>query len=126
MREPTMAWLFFSPSGRLGRKPYALAWLFWLLLVSLPIVVIVRYEDNQAVAGLAVLFFFAVGIASTVSSVMLTIKRLHDMGVPGPITICLFIPAICFIALIAFCVWPSQTEPNEYGRLTNWPKDRTV
>lgn len=122
-REPTMGWLFFSPSGRLSRKPFALGWLFWVMLMSVPVVQMVHYEDSPAAAGLLFIVFAAIAIPATISSVMLTIKRLHDMGVPAVLSICLFIPAISFIALIAFCLWPGKDGPNEYGRLPNWPRD---
>jgi uncharacterized membrane protein YhaH (DUF805 family) len=34
-REPSMMWLFFSPSGRIGRLPFLLAWLFWFAVGSI-------------------------------------------------------------------------------------------
>lgn len=122
-REPTMGWLFFSPSGRLSRKPFALGWLFWIMLMSIPVVQMVHYEGNQTAAGLFFILFAGIAIAATISSVMLTIKRLHDMGVPAALCICLFIPAISFIALIAFCLWPGKNGPNEFGSLPNRPRD---
>lgn len=34
-RQPSMMWLFFSPSGRIGRLPFLLAWLFWFAVGSI-------------------------------------------------------------------------------------------
>ncbi|MGB3875117.1 MAG: DUF805 domain-containing protein [Shinella zoogloeoides] len=121
-RGPTLAWLFFGWSGRLSRAPFALGWAFWLMLLSAALtrIVVVPKEDP------AFLFwafaFFIVAIVSTVSSIMLTIKRLHDMNLPLPLIVCLFIPAISFFALFVFLVWPGTPGPNDYGRLPDQPK----
>lgn len=122
-RGPTLAWLFFGWSGRLSRVPFAVSWAFWLMLLSAALtrIVVVPKEDP------AFLFwafaFFIVAIVSTVSSIMLTIKRLHDMNLPLPLIVCLFIPAISFLALFVFLVWPGTPGPNDYGRLPDRPKD---
>lgn len=120
---PSLTWLFFGWSGRLSRAPFALGWAFWLMLLSAALtqIVMVPKEDPSFLFWSFV--FVGVGIASTVSSVLLTIKRLHDMNLPVPLIICLFIPAISFFALIAFLVWPGTNGANAYGRLPNRPKD---
>ena len=122
-QTPSLWWLFFGWSGRLGRAPYGLAWAFWLMLMSAFLTqIMVTDQETPAFLGWA-LAFFASGLVSTVSSVMLTIKRLHDMGAPAPLVICLFIPAISFFALIAFLLWPGTAGPNAHGALTNRPRD---
>ncbi|MFC6446251.1 DUF805 domain-containing protein [Shinella zoogloeoides] len=122
-QRPNLTWLFFGWSGRLSRAPFALGWAFWLMLLSAALarIMIVPKEDP------AFLFwgfvFFGVALVSTVSTIMMTIKRLHDMNLPLALIICLFIPAISFFALIAFMVWPGTPGPNDYGRLPDRPKD---
>ncbi|MCR6500778.1 DUF805 domain-containing protein [Shinella sp. CPCC 101442] len=120
---PSLTWLFFGWSGRLSRAPFALGWAFWLMLLSAALtqIIVVPKEDPSFLFWSFV--FVGVGIASTVSSILLTIKRLHDMNLPVPLIICLFIPAISFFALIAFLVWPGTDGPNQYGRVPNRPKD---
>ena len=120
---PSLTWLFFGWSGRLSRAPFALGWAFWLMLLSAALtqIVMVPKEDPSFLFWSFV--FVGVGIASTVSSILLTIKRLHDMNLPVPLIICLFIPAISFFALIAFMVWPGTSGANDYGTVTNRPKD---
>ena len=122
-REPSLAWLFFGWSGRLSRVPFALGWAFWLMLLSAALarIIIVPKEDPSFLLWSFV--FFAVGIVATVSSVLLTIKRLHDMNLPAALIICLFIPAISFIALFACLVWPGTAGANDYGWRTDSPKD---
>ena len=122
-QRPSLAWLFFGWSGRLSRAPFALGWAFWLMLLSAALarIMIVPKEDP------AFLFwgfvFFGVALVSTVSTIMMTVKRLHDMNLPLALIICLFIPAISFFALVAFMVWPGTPGPNDYGRLPDRPKD---
>lgn len=120
---PSLTWLFFGWSGRLSRVPFALGWGFWLMLLSASLarIIIVPKEDPSFLFWSFV--FVGMAIVSTISSIMLTVKRLHDMNVPVPLIICLFIPAISFFALFAFLVWPGTDGPNENGRLTNRPKD---
>ena len=120
---PSLTWLFFGWSGRLSRAPFALGWAFWLMLLSAALtqIVMVPKEDPSFLFWSFV--FVGVGIASTVSSILLTIKRLHDMNLPVPLIICLFIPAISFFALIAFLVWPGTNGANDYGSVPNRPKD---
>ncbi|MCJ8054272.1 DUF805 domain-containing protein [Shinella curvata] len=120
---PSLTWLFFGWSGRLSRAPFALGWAFWLMLLSAALtqIVMVPKEDPSFLFWSFV--FVGVGIASTVSSILLTIKRLHDMNLPVALIICLFIPAISFFALIAFLVWPGTNGANDYGRVPNRPKD---
>lgn len=122
-QRPGLTWLFFGWSGRLSRVPFALGWAFWLMLLSAALarIIIVPQEDPSFLLWSFV--FFGVAIVATVSSVMLTIKRLHDMNLPVPLIICLFIPAISFFALLVFMVWPGTNGANEYGRLPDRPKD---
>ena len=122
-QRPSLTWLFFGWSGRLSRAPFALGWAFWLMLLSAALtqIIVVPKEDPSFLFWSFV--FVGVGIASTVSSILLTIKRLHDMNLPVPLIICLFIPAISFFALIAFLVWPGTNGANDYGRVPNRPKD---
>lgn len=120
---PSLAWLFFGWSGRLSRVPFALGWAFWLMLLSAALSRMVLVPEDDPSFGLCLAVFFGVGLVSTVSSIMLTIKRLHDMNLPVPLIICLFIPAISFFALIAFLVWPGTPGANDYGRLPDRPKE---
>ena len=51
------------------------------------------------------------------------VKRLHDMALPAPLVLCLFVPAISLFALIAFMVWPGTQGPNVHGPVPDRPKD---
>ncbi len=78
----TMSWLFFSPSGRIGRLPYFLGWLFWIVGGCFFCARILAVQDNDISLALWTMALVVAGLISTVSIVMLTIKRLHDVGYP--------------------------------------------
>ncbi|MFC3071617.1 DUF805 domain-containing protein [Shinella pollutisoli] len=122
-RGPGLGWFFFGWSGRIGRAPYALGWLFWLMLLSAALARIMIVPNDDPSFLFWAFVFFGTAIASTVSTIMMTVKRLHDMDLPAALVICLFIPAISFIALIAFMVWPGTKGPNDHGTLQNGPRD---
>lgn len=122
-QRPSLAWFFFGWSGRLSRLPFALGWAFWLMLLSAALarIIIVPKEDPSFLLWSFV--FVGIAIVSIVSFVLLTVKRLHDMNLPVPLIICLFVPAISLFALIVFLAWPGTNGPNQYGALPNRPKD---
>ncbi len=122
-QRPNLTWLFFGWSGRLSRAPFALGWAFWLMLLSATLARIMTLPKEDPAFLFWGFVFFGVALVSTVSTIMMTVKRLHDMNLPLALIICLFIPAISFFALIAFMVWPGTPGPNDYGRLPDRPKD---
>ena len=122
-QRPNLTWLFFGWSGRLSRAPFALGWAFWLMLLSAALARIMTLPKEDPAFLFWAFMFFGVAIVSTVSTIMMTVKRLHDMNLPLALIICLFIPAISFFALVAFMVWPGTPGPNDYGRLPDRPKD---
>lgn len=122
-REPSRLWFFFSPSGRLSRGPYALGILFWFALQFAAIGQMLA-GDRLNADGLLILGFLAlivVALVSVVSMVMLTIKRVHDLGHPGLLAFLLFVPVVSFFALFFFLRFPSG-PPNDYGSHSNQPR----
>lgn len=121
-RRATVGWLFFSPSGRAGRQVFILGWLFWMMVNSYTLAKAVLHheDDNPSVWGL---IFLVTALFSFVSAIMLTVKRLHDVGLPGLIAVLMFVPVLSLIILFGLCVWPSNSGENAFGRATDWPKD---
>lgn len=119
--DPGMTWLLFSPSGRIGRYPYLMSLVFWIFLQAAAVALMFRYEHNDGRLALATLALLLLCLASIVSTVMLTIKRVHDMGYPAIAAFLLFIPVVSFAAFAAFLFWPSA-PPNDFGQRTNRPK----
>lgn len=122
-QEPSHVWFFFSPSGRLSRGPYALGVLFWFSLQFAAIGQLFA-GDRLNSDGILILGFLALMITallSVASLVMLTIKRVHDIGHPGLLAFLIFVPVVSFFALVFFLVFPSG-PPNDYGSYPNQPR----
>ena len=120
-RRANMTWLFFSPSGRITRLPFFLSWLFWLLIGAFVVARMFSNENHKTALALWTLVLIVSGIVSTLSIAMLAIKRLHDIGYPGPLALCLFIPVLSPIVFIALCLWPGTEGPNEFGQTGDEP-----
>jgi uncharacterized membrane protein YhaH (DUF805 family) len=121
-RQPSMTWLFFSPSGRIGRLPFLFSWLFWFAVGSIFLMQVLKNEAEDTALALWTMALIVSGVLSTVSIAMLAIKRLHDIGYPGPLALCLFIPVLSPIVFIALCLWPGADGANEYGSRRNAPR----
>lgn len=119
--EKSMQWLFFSPSGRIGRQPFLLGWLFWLTILSCAFARILANETDPGALTLWVILTVVTGIASTASVFLLTVKRLHDIGQPGMLALFLFLPVISPVMVLALCFWPGDAGPNDFGHRANEP-----
>lgn len=121
--SPSRAWFFFSPSGRLSRGSYALGILFWFALqfASIGQLFAGQRLHSDGVLILGFLALVVIALLSVVSMVMLTIKRVHDIGHPGLIAFLIFVPVVSFFALLFFLLVPSG-PPNDYGSFSNRPR----
>ncbi len=121
-RQPTMGWLLFSPSGRIGRRLYLMAWLFWLCIMGLFIGRMFASRGDDIAVASWTLGMIACGLVSTVSTFLLTVKRLHDIGYPGTFALCLFIPVVSPVMFVALCIWPGMAEQNKFGSMRDGPR----
>jgi len=116
-----LIWLFFRFKGRVSRAAYFLA---GLLLAVVQAFLLYRFmlvaEDSPAGQGWASAFWVMM-IVAIWGNIALSVKRLHDLGRPGPIALVLFIPVISIVAFIALCLIPGNPGPNQYGQRTNAP-----
>jgi uncharacterized membrane protein YhaH (DUF805 family) len=119
---PSLAWFFFSLSGRVSRSAYLLA---GLLLAVIQAFLLYRYtlapQDSSAGEGWAFAFWIAV-VVSVWANFALSVKRLHDFGKPGLIAVTLFIPVVSIVAFVVLCLYPGDAGPNQYGQRTNAPR----
>lgn len=120
-RRATTKWLFFSRSGRAGRQVFVLGVLFWMAVNSFAFSKLALDHEDDEMLPLLALVVFATLCLSVFSTVMLTIKRLHDIGLSGMFACLIFVPVISFVMLIALCLWPSTPEANGFGSATDWP-----
>lgn len=116
-----LTWLFFRLSGRVSRAAYFLA---GLLIAIVQAFLLYRFTltDPESPAGESwALAFFIIFFVSVWSYIALTVKRLHDIGKPGIISVALFIPVVSIVAYVVLCLFPGDSGPNQYGGRTNAP-----
>jgi uncharacterized membrane protein YhaH (DUF805 family) len=117
-----MRWFFFSPSGRISRQLFVLGWLFVMSLNGFFLArLFAQPEDSPSLALWSTLAFIA-GVFALWTSAMLTVKRLHDVGMAGAFAVLIFIPALSVIVVFGLCIWPGTSGPNPYGDHTNAPQ----
>lgn len=116
-----MRWLLFSGSGRLGRRTYILGIAFWAAVLAIPTTFAMRVDEDSAAMALAGFGIILVLLPSAWSVAMLSVKRLHDIGLPSALVLLLVVPGVEFIVLFGLMVWPSERGPNQYGPLPDRP-----
>jgi uncharacterized membrane protein YhaH (DUF805 family) len=116
-----MRLLLFSISGRLSRRTYAWAMLLWVFVLAIPVTAAVRaVPDTSAMtmAGFGIIFTF---LPAAWSIAVMTIKRLHDAGLPAILVAVLLIPAASFFMLLVIMLWPPNKGPNRHGPAPDHP-----
>lgn len=115
-RKETFKEMFLTTKGRLNRKPYILRGILLGILSSvLSNVMEVMSESDSLVMNLLTLVLFAAIIALCVLSVMLVIRRWHDLGKSGWFTLLLFVPLANLFVGIYLWVKKGDEGPNQYG-----------
>lgn len=109
-----MRWLLFSGSGRICRRTYLLGIAFWMAVLAIPVTTAVNAGEStaRAVAGFGIILALLPAIASLAT---LSVKRLHDIGLPSGLVFLLLVPGIAVVVLFGLVVWPSAIGPNRYG-----------
>ena len=119
---PGMGWFLFGLSGRISRVPFVLATLLQVAVLGISFSRVMQVpEDSSAFATWGTIFFVSF-LASIWVTVATSIKRLHDINIPGAVVVCLFVPAVSVIAYLVLCFWPGTQGPNDYGDDYNRPK----
>ena len=113
-REISVGWALFLWDGRIGRRVFILGTLFWMMTNAAVIAFVTGQSADDISAGSFSLFLTTASL-SLVSLLMLGTKRLHDIGMPGPVSVLLLLPAFSLILFFVLCVWPSVEDDNRYG-----------
>ena len=108
--------ILLTYQGRLNRKPYILYSVgIWFLMLILNVVADVLGDSRSSVALLVAFALYLAVLALCVPSVMLTIRRWHDLGKSGWFTLLSLIPVVNFFVEIYLWVAPGTAGPNAYG-----------
>ncbi len=120
-RQSQLVWLFFRTSGRLSRAAYFLGGLLVALVQAFPLYRFTLVAEGTPESQMWAAAFFLAFLASLWSNIVLAVKRLHDLGKPGPMALVLFVPVISIVAFLVLCLFPGQPGPNRYSAGINAP-----
>ena len=112
-------WLFFRFSGRVSRAAYFLAGLLLAVVQAFLLYRFTLSPEDSAAGQMWEAAFWVTVVISIWSNVALGVKRLHDIGRPGILSIALFIPVVSIAAFVALCLIPGNPGPNRYGQHPN-------
>lgn len=106
----------FDFSGRARRKEY---WYFTLyhtiLAFSGELLAVGLINENAMIGSVFAAIVFLYILASTVPSIAVTVRRLHDIGKSGSWLFIGFIPLIGSIWLLVLMCTDGTSGPNRYG-----------
>lgn len=112
---PTVRWVLFGFHGRIARQSYILGQLFMISLFGIIVARLIAAGEDESALALWGLVMIGLLLVSAFSMIAMTVKRLHDLGMPGILAICLFVPTINFLMVVALMILPSRQETNEHG-----------
>lgn len=103
----------FTSKGRIGRLRY-LAWQLVIVLLSVPLFLLAAMcSASSPLLGLSLIA--ATGIALMVTSVQISIQRLHDMNRSGWLFLLSLVPAIGSLIPLLLTFAPGTRDANRYG-----------
>ena len=115
-QKETIKEMFLTTQGRLNRKPYFLrGLLLWILSLIISGATDVMTESDSLALNLLSLVLLVISIGLGVATVMLVIRRWHDLGKSGWFTLLLLIPLVNLIVAIYLWVKKGDEGPNQYG-----------
>lgn len=114
----TLFWVFFRFDGRVGRQVYWLAVLFLAALVGASGLFVVDPATGEVVLSPSTLSSFIYTMAS-ISSIIVSIKRLHDLNMSGFFALGLVLPPVAIIMSLWLGFRKGDDGPNRFG----WQRD---
>ena len=105
-----MLTFFFNPIGRVAQYEIVLGWLFWLTLELGCFFGLLGARPNSPASFYWFLMLTAVSGLSTVSVIVLGVKRLRDAAMPIWPAAVLLIPGISLIALVVLSNMPTRSR----------------
>lgn len=110
----TYVWVFFRFDGRVGRQVYWLSIIFLSALIGLTSPFVIDAQTGTVVPEFGP-FQSLVYTIATISSITITIKRLHDLNMTGFFAIGMFILPIAIIMSLWLGFRKGDQGPNKYG-----------
>ena len=94
-------------TGRASRKEY---WAFSLFYVAAVLIAVVLGSDEDEVDGL----FFLLLLPLLVPGIVVAVRRLHDQGKSGWLSLISLVPVVSIVFLVLM-VMPGTPGDNQYG-----------
>lgn len=105
---------YLKTEGRAGRQEYLVFFAFWIFINLIPITITLFLDSpNVAITILGVLGIF--NLYMIVPMITLSVRRLHDFGQSGILTILILVAGLLFHIILL--VIPGDPAPNKYGDL---------
>ncbi|TGQ74372.1 MAG: DUF805 domain-containing protein [Mesorhizobium sp.] len=114
-------WFFLKTSGRVSRAAYFLGQLLLAIIQLFPLYHFNLLPEGSPESEVWLSIFVLVLLATVWPTIVLNVKRLHDLGRPGVFMLVLFVPLVQLVAILLLYLYPGQPGPNRYGRQTNSP-----
>ena len=105
---------FFSFDGRIGKKQYLMSFLI-LLAIGFVLGLILAMLGK---IGLIILL--PIRIILAVASFSIAIRRWHDLGKSGWLSLLFLIPLVNLVVLIYLCVADGTAADNKYGPVPSY------
>ena len=119
-RRSPLAWLFFGLGGRISRGVY---WLAFLLLRCVQVAILMQLLGGEEASWYDLVLSVGpvVLLVTLYANIAVSVKRLHDIGYSGLLTLALLVPLLD----LAFSIWvgilPGTAGANRFGAAPNVP-----
>ncbi|MFK7792613.1 MAG: DUF805 domain-containing protein [Devosiaceae bacterium] len=110
----TFFWLFFRFDGRIGRQVYWLSILFLSAVVGITAPFTIDPETGAVALSFGPLQSFVYTV-TTICSITVSIKRLHDLRMAGYFALGLLFFPIAVILSLWLGIRKGDANPNKYG-----------
>ncbi|MEM1286507.1 MAG: DUF805 domain-containing protein [Pseudomonadota bacterium] len=114
----TLFWVFFRFDGRVGRQVYWLSLLLLTAIVGVSGVIVIDPDTGVPVWEMGPIQSL-IYTAASISSITISVKRLHDLNMTGFFALGMLIPPIMIILTIWLGVRKGDSKPNRFG----WESD---
>lgn len=102
--------------GRLNRRGYLMVVVYVISYFSLLVVLSLLLPNANLIDAVILLAGIIGGLAALLLAISSHIRRWHDLGQPGWLTLLNFVPLVGAVASLALFLFPGTKGPNKYGQ----------
>ena len=113
--QPTVFWALFGLRGRIGRATFLLGLAFMLAILAVIVALIVNTPEEHERMALWGLAFLLAGLMACYSVFSLSLKRLHDIGLPSYAVVLLVVPPVSAFFALFLALKRGEPQTNAHG-----------